>query len=246
MPDHATKSCNATKQTFANHLRSVQLAAQHHDLAILLAAQPCSTAAQSGKPMAHRTIFSIFHLPAENLGTLALAFVMEQSEDQALHPRAEDTMLLLLVNTIMILPVESEIPPHNTPFLAIPANQSTLPVEVSTHSLVPATPHPTGTTVIIIPPVQVPIRTNATPSSTVTDVKSAKTIPVVADATESTPTPLETPNFLPEMVAAPQGPISTDCDPLPASPTSENSQLVQMPANASRLTTPEPPPSAGN
>jgi hypothetical protein len=188
----------------------------------------------------------VCHLAAEDLGAPALAFVSEQSEDQAFHLWAKFAMVLLFVDTIVILPVKSEIPSDDAPSFTIPANQSTLTVEVTTHALVPASPDPTGTTVVIIPPVQMPIRTDATPTSTVIDVQSSKTILVMANATEFSPTPLVSAADFPEMVASPQGPIPTDNDPLPASPTSENSQLIQMPANASRLSTPEPPAGAGN
>lgn len=186
------------------------------------------------------------HLPAEHLGALALAFVVEQSEDQSFHLRAKFTMVLLLVDAIVILPVKSEIPSHNTPSFSIPANQSTLTVEVTPHALVPPSPDPTGTSVVIIAPVQMPIGTDATPTSTVADVQGSEAILVVANATESSPTPLITTTNLSEMVASPQRPISTDDDPLLASPTSENSQLVQVPANAFCLTPPEPSSSTVN
>lgn len=188
----------------------------------------------------------MLHVLAEDLGAPALVLVMEQSEDEAFHLWANNTMVLLLQDAIMILPVKSEIPSDDAPSFTIPANQSTLAVEVTTHALVPASPDPTGTTVVIIPPVQMPIGTDATPTFMVIDVQSSKTILVVANATESAPTPLVTTTDLPEMVASPQGPIPTDSDPLLASPSSENSQLVQVPANTFRLPTPEPPSGAVN
>jgi len=145
----AQKNSTTAHVPFADHLLSMESNTQHLQLVILLATH-------AGCPLAHHfhtpaepTVLDMVAYPmAEVLCVLALRLVLEKTEDQALH-LATDRAFHLLEDSVMVLAEQSEVFSNHIPPFAIPAHQSTLPVEMPPYALVSATPDPPGSSVSI-------------------------------------------------------------------------------------------------
>jgi hypothetical protein len=101
-------------------------------------------------------------------------------------------------------------------------------------------PEPTGTLVVVVAAVKVPIRSHPSPVALVVPIEHAKSVEMVADASVSAPAPLcavVVPMIV--VVAAVKPPVTSDGDPATAIPSAQPIEAVQVPVHSLRFA-PEP------
>jgi len=148
------------------------------------------------------------------------------------------TMVLVVV---VIAANESPVGADGDPVTTIPSTEDSLTIEMPVHAL-GASPEPSSRPVVVVLLPHVPVRSDMDPAVVPESSQDTAAVEVVTNPAITSPGPaVAAMEAVPVVVASDEMPIAPNCDPLLAIPTAENSQAVEVPADAA-LAAPEPAP----
>jgi len=132
---------------------------------------------------------------------------------------------------VMVLAVKAPVRTNSDPTSSRPSLLDAQAVQMPTNTLI-ATPEPSVGLVVVIAAVQVPIGPHALPATLHVDIQGAQAVTMHSNALKATPTPLSASvETVVVMVLAVQVPIRADTDPLCTSPSTKDTQTIQVAAN---------------